>query len=227
MRISAIMITGKDARRREFAQVAVRCFLEQTHENKELVIVNDSGLPLGCSDPRIREIMPPFSPRTTLGDLRNIGLQHSSGDLVIQWDDDDWHDPERMEIQASFWEPGTAVLLKQQIRYSTLTRAAFLSDWRHGIHGTILHERSDRLRYPRLRKGEDSVFLAPFRQRKLVDASPVLYIRFFHGANTWDARHIMGNHTGTADSGRSELSQDELELLNFVLKEYYSDVFHK
>ena len=118
MLVSAIMVTGKHACRRSFSQAAIRCFLEQTHPDKELVIINGGGPPLCSAHPEVREIVVPVGSDVTLGDLRNIGLEQARGDLIIQWDDDDWHHPRRMEFQTSAWEPGTAVLLRQQIRVS-------------------------------------------------------------------------------------------------------------
>ena len=224
--ISAIMITGKSAERRKFAQVAIRCFLEQTHAERELVIVND-GAPLldGPPDVRLWEIRLPFSPGTTLGDLRNLGLGAARGELAIQWDDDDWHHPRRMEVQAAHWSEGAAVLLRQQVRYSIPSATAFVHGRARGIEGTILHQKRGVLGYPSERKREDTLFLQQFGQIKIVDAVPTLYVRFFHGANTWDERHIMGALADPASRGKWRLRNEESTALRAIFEKHYREVF--
>lgn len=214
------MITGKDARRRSLAAVAIRCFLEQTHVDKELLIINDSGVPLSTGFPNVREILLAARRDRTLGDLRNEGIRQSTGDLIVQWDDDDWHHPARIATQALSWERGAAVLLRQQIRYSFVSQSAFLFYWPTGIDGTILHERNASPSYPSISRGEDTEFLRHFSKRQLLDCSPPLYIRFYHGTNTWEASHIMGEFASAVN--RVSLLPVDASLLRFVLKEYYN-----
>jgi glycosyltransferase involved in cell wall biosynthesis len=215
------MITGKSPTRREWAKVAIRCFLEQTHSEKELVIINDGRVPVGSSDPQVRELMIPHSPNVSLGELRNIGLQQARGEFVIQWDDDDWHHPRRIELQLSCWEKGAAVLLQKQIRYNFLDGEAIVYNRLSGIHGTILHEKLEGVRYLNRSKREDSWFLINFSHRKILNCCPPLYIRFCHGANTWNPRHIMLGSKLRCFRNRPKLSPREQELMNFVLLHYY------
>ena len=218
------MVTGKHPSRIRFAKVAARCFLEQTHSEKELIIINDSSFPVGCSHSQVREIMVPYSLDTTLGDLRNAGILHARGELVLQWDDDDWHDPRRMELQASFWERGSVVLLKQQIRYSFPHNTAYLHKTPKGIVGTILHERNCKVRYPSVRCGEDLVFLRQFRYHKVFQYGSPLYIRFYHGENTLDANYIMGRFAQERNRDRWRLPAQAQCFLRFILDEYYAEV---
>lgn len=215
------MVTGKDPGRIGLAKVAVRCFFEQTHAEKELVIINDGKVALGRADPRVREITIPHNPRVLLGELRNLGLQKAKGDFVIQWDDDDWHHPRRIELQLANWERGAAVLLQNQIRYSFIDGRAILYSRRYGIHGTILHERMTGVRYVNRSKREDTWFLLNFSHRKVLESQPPLYIRFCHNANTWSTDHIMRNARFQVSGSQHELTGRERQLLDFVLQDYY------
>ena len=101
MLVSAIMPTGRLPGRRALSQVAIECFFRQTYPDRQLVIVNHSEEPFGLEDPRVKEVVVRRPP--TLGELRNIGLDAADGELLITWDDDDWHHPCRMEKQAAVW----------------------------------------------------------------------------------------------------------------------------
>ena len=221
MLVSAVMITGKHPSRTNLARVAVRCFLEQTYSEKELVIINDSEIPLAVSNPQVREILVPFSPSVTLGDLRNLGIDHSRGDLLIQWDDDDWHHPNRIDRQVSAWTKGVAVLLREQIRYNSCNGNAFLHQNPKGIIGTILHERRCAARYPSIRKAEDTRFLRQFHLQNVVHSIPPLYIRLCHGANTWEAKFIMGDLAANSVRNQWRLAFQARKQLQFVVKHYY------
>lgn len=216
------MVTGKSPTRIALAKAAARCFLEQTHREKELIIVNDGDTALGFSNPTIRELMIPSSPKISLGELRNIGLNTAQGELVMQWDDDDWHHPQRMEVQLSRWEPGAAVLLQNQIRCNLADGRGIRFTTGMGIHGTILHQRSENVWYPAWRRREDTWFLMHFRYRIVLETSPSAYVRFWHGTNTWNARHVMGRA-----STSKPLPQRDCELLKTVLKNYYSHCYPK
>jgi len=222
MLISAIMITGKNPLRNDLASVAVRCFHEQSYGQKELVIINDSGTPLlKNKHPLVKEICLQKNTLITLGELRNVGLENASGDLVIQWDDDDWHHPKRIEIQASCWKTGAAVLLDHQIRYSFHHQKSLLFRKQRGIEGTILHERLIKHRYPSIRRREDTIFLKYFREIRTAEYFEPLYIRFFHQANTWGASHIMLGQQNSLIRDECKLSEPQLTLLQRVLTEYY------
>lgn len=218
--VSAIMITGKSPARVPLARVAVEAFLEQTHPRKELIIVTHGGEPMAVEHPEVREIVVPAGCRMTLGDLRNLGLSAASGEWVIQWDDDDWHGPERMAEQLRYGQgPAAAVLLRAQIRYCFQTRSAWVIALGGGMDGTILHHRQVAFKYPSLAKAEDTGFLKHFAKRVVIPNDAGLYVRFAHGANTWDERHIMGRLAGRRDEVCLSAAQREL-LFAVVLPRY-------
>jgi glycosyltransferase involved in cell wall biosynthesis len=110
--VSCIMPTRGRPR---FARQAARYFLAQDYPNRELVVVEDGPPQLAAmlpADPRIRLV--PAAPPTRLrpsgpwaaqgasiGALRNLGVAAAAGDIIVLWDDDDWHGPTRITDQVA------------------------------------------------------------------------------------------------------------------------------
>ncbi len=238
------MITGKPGRR-HLAKAAIRSWINQSYPNTELVIIND-GTPLvpdggicesdlqseteanewGTVPCHIKEYGQ--GPGKSLGELRNIGLEITKGEYVIQWDDDDWYGPERISQQVNAAAKGHCVLLKKQIRYSFLNDSAFVMDWKFpatpAIPGTILHENKPGLSYPSQGKKEDEVFVQKHFDGRCVvlDNNPSLYVRFFHGGNTWDHTHVMGKYARPEMKGVWSLPGRARRDLQKLLDEHYS-----
>jgi hypothetical protein len=194
--VTAVMITGKSQARNPLAREAVRCFVEQTYPPRELLILNEGEEAIGVEARNIREIQIEKVATRTLGDLRNLALELANGDWVIQWDDDDWYGPERIEAQMHARRPGAAVLLGDIIHYSLHRHSGFRTDWVSGFPGSILHERTGTVRYPSLSRGEDIVFQRQFRKIIVVRSERPLYIYRHHAQNTWDEAHIMRSLAG-------------------------------
>jgi hypothetical protein len=194
--VTAVMITGKSQARNPLAREAVRCFVEQTYPPRELLILNDGEEAIGVEAGNIREIRIEKVATRTLGDLRNLALELAYGDWVIQWDDDDWYGPERIEAQMRVRRPGAAVLLGDIIHYSLHRHSGFRADWASGFPGSILHERNGTVRYPSLSRGEDIVFQRQFRKITVVRSERPLYIYRHHAQNTWNETHIMRSLAG-------------------------------
>lgn len=228
--VTAVMVTGKDPGRLPLAIRAGRCCLQQSHRHLELLIVTDGfslvdQLP---ADSRVREIR--VLPGLSLGELRNRALDAARGDFIVQFDDDDWSLESRIaaQLQAS-QATGLPVTLRRQVRYSFETDNAFVAERfldqgkTVGIVGTILHPRTA-LRYPALGKHEDSHFAKGFPAVHVLDNPPQMYLRFQHGRNTWNRKHIMGKF----DTGnhRWQLPDAAKAVLRRVLLDYHKDVKH-
>jgi hypothetical protein len=203
-RISCLMITRERAER---ARCAVRCFREQTWQNRELLIVDDGcdsaledeiGL-LGDRDIRFIRLAPGKMP---LGALRNLAAAQASGEYVAQWDDDDLSHPRRLELQMAAMqtlEAGASFLLRELIWWPRERRLAISR--RRVWESTILCRRDLLPEYPHERRGEDTAVTARLmRERRLalVDA-PQLYLYVRHGANTFDEEHFA-RHWSMADA---------------------------
>ena len=70
---------------------AMRCFFAQSYSNKELVIVYESDDPLTIAllkdpaincHPHILLLEVNASPKVSLGNLRNLGIEASNGDFI-------------------------------------------------------------------------------------------------------------------------------------------------
>lgn len=204
-KVSALMITGKDRERYPLARVSVECFLQQSWSNKELVIINH-GLEKVCKtvDPRIKEIMVTKPPGTTLGDLRNMSIDASSGEWCMTWDDDDWHHPTRMENQMKCKQDGHLTTYIWQVRCALTNLCAFYDKMPTGQQMSVLYQRSIPVRYESLEVREDTQFLSWFGQRVVkidnhvanIGCDPMQYIRFYHGRNIWDFGHMMHGSDG-------------------------------
>lgn len=199
--VSCLMVTRD---RPELAARAIACFAAQRYSQRELVIVDDGDhdlrreiepyLALGL---RIRYHRLRLAKRAVLGELRNESIDRARGEWCIQWDDDEWYHPDRISTQVAGAAGHVAVALRwtlmtvQSPRHGSL---AFRADAGFATPGTVLHRR-DAARYPSLSRGEDSQFLAELRRVGRVavlgrDASH-LFVRVFHGGNTWDESHFL------------------------------------
>ena len=191
------------ANRRNLAQRAVQCFLDQTYENKELVIVDDGEedyAPILNKIPadQVSYIKLEKEPDFVLGKLRNKSLEYASGDYLIQWDDDDWYHADRIKIQAEILDQGydacclsSALMHLDSPEFMDHPYVGILPD---GIPGSIMHRKSNTIRYPETRRAEDTVYLNEWmklRYFKLDDSFNFLFLRAFHGSNTWEREHFQ------------------------------------
>jgi O-antigen biosynthesis protein len=197
--VSCVMPTRERA---AFALHAVRCFQRQDHQETELVIVED-GLPALAGalpdDPRIRLVSSEVS--RSIGALRNIACQEAKGDILIQWDDDDWHGPQRISRQIADIRAGLADITA--LRDATIFDLQGWKFWRwspqlhrrmfvRDVHGGTLafsrHVWQRLARYPDRSLAEDAAFLDQAmrrgaRLRSLSADGLFLYVR--HGTNSW------------------------------------------
>jgi glycosyltransferase involved in cell wall biosynthesis len=202
--VSCIMPT---ADRRAFIPRALDCFLAQDYPHRELIILddgNDSTADLIPVDPRIRYIRSDTS--RVLGAKRNECIELSRGDLIMHWDDDDWHAPTRISTQVR-------ALLAQRADVCGLRRMLFIElpggqvwlyDYpRHErlwlIGGSLLYTRAfwERSPFPIVRSGEDTRFLfnQSLRSAAVLDDLN-LYVATIHSGNTSpkDLRSIYWSH---------------------------------
>lgn len=195
--ISCLCVTKNSA---EFLNRAVTCFKAQTYPNKELIIVYKSdqaetkSFLSGIKDKNIHS----FDAETglSLGQLRNISIDHCNGQYFCQWDDDDWYHSERLMAQFNALRENyhPVCMLTNLLMYDESHQQAYLSGFRLW-EGSIMCRKdllTDRIRYPSITGKEDSVFagelLSYSRVYPLVSAS--LYIYIYHGGNTWDDKHF-------------------------------------
>ena len=87
--------------RREFLPHAIRYFLRQAYQPKELIIIDDGESPVDDLIPEaenIRYIR--LHSKITLGAKLNMACELARGEIIANWDDDDWYADRRLEYQV-------------------------------------------------------------------------------------------------------------------------------
>jgi glycosyltransferase involved in cell wall biosynthesis len=181
--------------RRAFAQRAIHYFLEQDHENIELLIVDDGSESVAYlipDDPRIRYIR--LNERLPLGAKRNLACREARGEIIVHWDDDDWMAPWRLSYQVN-------ALIESQADICGLNRLLFynpFSDqaWRYSYPpkgrswlagGTLCYRKSfwESHPFPHVQVGEDSRFIWSKPGAKLLAQEKTgFYVAIIHPGNT-------------------------------------------
>jgi glycosyltransferase involved in cell wall biosynthesis len=199
-KVSCLMVT---ANRKRFFKRSLLSYRRQTYKNKELIILDDGKedlTPLLTDFPEgeITYLRIEKKKENVLGHLRNLTLEKASGDYITQWDDDDWYHPDRIMTQLNVLQQGYDVCTisntLMHIDESPYFHKPYISYFRRGTPGSIMHRRDGDIRYPALRRSEDDVYLrqwATRRYTKLPKSYAHLFIRCFHGANTWDMKHFL------------------------------------
>jgi glycosyltransferase involved in cell wall biosynthesis len=87
--VSCIMPT---ANREKYVPYAIKYFLQQDYPNKELVIIDDGARPVRNLIPDTDNIYYTYiHPMRSIGLKRNYACERCNGDIILHWDDDDWH----------------------------------------------------------------------------------------------------------------------------------------
>lgn len=201
-RVSCLMVT---ADRPNLARRAIRCFVNQTYPNLELVVLDNGkesieDLLVDLPQDRVVYKKLPWSSETVIGELRNISLSLARGEYIVpHWDDDDWYHPDRVSRQM---EP----LLNEGFDACTLAGTLvhvhsdeyfdhpFVGLLPNGVPPTVIHKRSSDIRYPELRRTSDTAYINSWRERQycmLPSEDSYLYVRYSHGDNLWEQDHFL------------------------------------
>lgn len=188
--VSCIMPTWN---RREFVPLAIRYFLRQDYDRRELIVVDDGDdcvEDLIPDDPRVRYLR--LEGRHRVGEKRNLACERARGELIAHWDDDDWSAPHRLRVQVGALRGadacGSVELLYYELEGGRAWRYRYSGRRRPWVVGGTLVYRHDvwrRSPFPDLHVGEETPFLdrlAPERVRVLEDSS--YYVGLIHRRNT-------------------------------------------
>jgi glycosyltransferase involved in cell wall biosynthesis len=191
------------ADREQFFRRSLLSYRRQTYSNRELIIVDDgdqdmSPLLRNVTDTEIRYIKIEKKPGNLLGKLRNLTLEAATGEFITQWDDDDWYHPDRLQVQADVLMQGyDACCLSNPLMHiaaESFFHHPYIGYFKKGTPGSIMHRRDPSIRYPEFRRSEDDVYLDTWIKRrytKLPISYAYLFVRCFHGNNTWDLPHFL------------------------------------
>lgn len=105
--------------RREWLPKAIQCFLNQTYEKKELLILAD-GQDVRDLVPKDERITLYHTDRAMqIGEKRNFGCSLATGEVIAHWDDDDFSAPERLADQVRrLCQSGKAVTGYRSMRFT-------------------------------------------------------------------------------------------------------------
>jgi glycosyltransferase involved in cell wall biosynthesis len=208
--ISCLMVALPAAHRLQGLKRSIADYLRQSWPDRELVVVLNGGDPavaaaieahiagLGRDD--IRIVDPPGA--LPLGALRNIAKAEARGALVCQWDDDDFHHPERLARQAEalVGSGAEAMCLEQVMQFFTAERLLYCDNFRMAgetcFPGSILCWTEAPIVYPEegpsARLGEDTEVILALKARgalRTLADWPHLYVYVSHGGNSWNEEH--------------------------------------
>jgi glycosyltransferase involved in cell wall biosynthesis len=236
--ISCLMVTRD---RLALAKRAIRCFGDQTHSERELIVVSEGERDYRTALERYIDQQAiaharvvRAEPGTTLGRLRNMTLDEAAGPIVCQWDDDDCSHPHRLAEQweAMEQEGADACFLIDHLQYIEQERLIFWIDWTMSgaltdewqlFPGTVMMRRDERFRYPEAgpysTRGEDSVMVDQLWHNvhvARVGGMGHLYLYHYHGRNTFSRDHHMHITSCAGTNERIEAMADKIrEAVNY------------
>src|SRR3990167_3835938 len=213
--------------RAAFVAQSIRYFQRQDYPALELIIVyeEESDLPAGIDDPRIRCIRMPA--RTSIGAKRNEAVRVAWGELIAHWDDDDWYGAQRLSRQAAPILHNLAdvtglndmlFMARPLAEFWASSRALFRRLFVENVSGgTLVFRRSlweHHGRYPDTSLREDADFLLKTlrggaRLCRISGRSLCIYVR--HDGNTWKFKegHYLQQAAWTLVPAPECLSDDD------------------
>jgi glycosyltransferase involved in cell wall biosynthesis len=200
MKISCLTITQLN--RIKLLERSIHSYAIQTiaKKSRELIIVHHEGKE---GNNAIQKLSTKYNveakifsvSKCPLGELRNISLEVATGDILCQWDDDDFYHPNRLRIQSNPFtlnECAATTLDSQLFWFSKHQTIYIRRAGKEGIHGSIMFRKNLGMRYrPELSKGEDTQLIKQLlslgnHSIYRINNHPELYVRTYHGLNTWD-----------------------------------------
>jgi len=194
---------------------SIQSFVDQTYTNKNLLIVSQSIPEInkmiekqianyGRSDIRLIEV----SRELSLGEMRTCGAYEASGDIVCQWDDDDFCHPKRLSTQyaALIKEEAIISVYGSHLHFYEKSREIYYvdwatepgEDWQRCLSGTMMFFKKINNQYlgivdnfPIQQKEEDLGFI----QKSFLEYPYAIvpqgyqYVYVYHGDNTCSEEH--------------------------------------
>ena len=189
--VSCIMPTHN---RRRFVPLAIRHFLRQDYDPKELVILDDgtdSVEDLAPRDARIRYLR--LESRLSVGAKRNLACEQARGEIILHWDDDDWQAPHRIRsmVETLLGQDldlcGLNPILFFDLRTGQAWRYRYPPQDRFWVHGSSFCYRRafwEAHRFADLDVGEDNQFIwDPASARAAALADSTCHVSMIHEAN--------------------------------------------
>jgi len=171
---------------------AVKCFLDQDYENKELIILNDQeGVTLKIDDcPDNIKIYNHPTRFNSLGEKRNYLTTLANGDYYCIWDDDDLY---------TFWRISASVEIFRKNKYVDIVKSKYalmsIDNQNYMMVANLFHSQAcigkkymDKTEYPNKSVGEDIAFESGARIGSF-DLNPYFWYVYRWGLNI---HHLSG-----------------------------------
>jgi hypothetical protein len=192
--VSCLMVTRGNP---DLLRFSAECYAHQTWAERELVVVtqtDQAAIEAVLASLNIKNSsVTRASPELTLGDLRNMAVARARGEILMQWDDDDLCDPERIRSAVSLLQETTAgaAFLSRLMIWWPQRRLFALSALRLW-EGSIAVRKAQSRPFPALGRGEDNVAARALAQSCPIALlhAPLLYVYIVNGQNTWNTEHF-------------------------------------
>ena len=203
-KISCVCITKNNI---NYVKRIIKCFNQQIYNNKELIIIyEDNNLFINelknLKSNNIKLYQVSTSPKQTLGYLRNLSYEKSTGKYLCQWDDDDYYSCLRLYEQYINLDLNNSncCTLSDIILYDSIKNRFYLctANWSEyktiGFDGSIMFKKETFLiKYKNIEKGEDTSFIYDNKQNNsftILKNNPKLYYYIVHNENTFNYKHM-------------------------------------
>jgi len=176
--------------REAFADEALGYYSTQTHQDRELVIIDDSDQPSFPIPPKFSDVQYyRISPGFSVGAKRNIACSRARGEVICHWDDDDYSAPERIEDQLTrLIDNNLQITGYHSMRFHDIATGKwwqYTGDRYYALGTSLLYTKAfwDEHRFPDLMIGEDSAVTTRAGRIVAVDAGVFMFART-HPGNT-------------------------------------------
>jgi glycosyltransferase involved in cell wall biosynthesis len=193
--VSCIMPT---ANREKYIPYAIKYFLQQDYPNKELIIIDDGARSVKNLVPQIENIFYTYTqPLGSIGAKRNYACERCRGEIILHWDDDDWHAPDWITASVYYLQTtGADIVGIQHINYYSAINDKFyvvtrtygtISNPMNWVHGsTLAYRRIIWENYPfkDLQVAEDDDFIVHSNGKLFIHDYKDGFVCILHPHNT-------------------------------------------
>lgn len=191
-KISCIMPTGN---RKAFAMNAIRYFMEQSYNNKELIIIDDgeddTASLISSKNTNIKYTK--LTNKMSVGEKRNIAIEQATGEVIVHWDDDDWISSDWLSTQVNTLLTSAADLvgIKKAYYYNPYLKKAWQYTYpthyeKWVLGGSMCYKKQlwKTNKFADMYVGEDSHFLSNIQDSAIIaHDNSHLYVGIIHEEN--------------------------------------------
>lgn len=247
-KISCVLVTTG---RIEMVRKAIDCFVSQTYKLKELVVVSQGTDEQNAQIKNMASfegcIFIEAPQRLSLGAMRNLSVELSTGPIICQWDDDDYYHPNRLTTQYKHLR-GNAVasLYTQHLKLFKERGVMYWVDYKRGtddylqviknspykrfLTGSVMFRKDCFYEYKNFlypesgdqsdREEDLNVLQKLMRLGRVEEVNAgYQYVYVYHGNNTYELKHHeMGLHK------KHLFTRDEIEFQKEFLFQCFDDM---